>query len=303
MASWQMRAVAAYLRLTARPRMATAERAARRIAAPKAEPQRPRRLRERHEVTEVVISGFRCISVRPRRLTRHPGPTAPGAGRAVVYVHGGSYINPITTQHWSFITALADAGCRVEVPLYGRAPHHTVAEAVPFVTAVYERLLRTCPASMIGIAGDSAGGGLALAATQAMRDRLPLPAKLVLIAPWLDVTMSNPAIAEAAGSDPWLSPVGLVEAGRAWLGGRDGRDPWASPLFGSFQGLPPMEAVVGTRDLFRPDVLLLRERCEAAGVPCRVDVVEGAVHVYPLTPTPEGHEAASALVTSLTATA
>jgi monoterpene epsilon-lactone hydrolase len=300
MSSWQMKGLGLFVALAYKRRMSTRARALKVIAAPKGIAVPPRSLLQRHLVREEKVGDFTVHVVEPRS-GRGPSATRAAGVKTVVYLHGGAYISEIVPAHWAFVSDLVDAGCRVVVPGYGLAPDHHVDEAVTFVTAVYEKLLETVPAATIAFAGDSAGAGLALGVVQSVVGNLPVPSGLVLISPWLDVTMENPEITALESRDPWLSRVGLVEAGKAWLGGAHGRDPRASPIYGTLAGLPPMEVVVGTRDLFLPDTELLARRCSEAGVPCVLEVVEGAVHVYPLTPTPEGRATARRLVASLAA--
>lgn len=290
MASLQMRAVRVALRLTRKRQMATAERARKRIAAPKGPSGPPARLRKRHDVSTRHVEGFPCHTVAPRGRR---------AERAAVYLHGGAYISEISPQHWALISRLADAGVRVEVPSYGLAPQHTYREAYPFLTAVHRELMADVDASAITLAGDSAGGGLALGFAQTLLGTdLPQPRRLVLMSPWLDLTLSNPDLAAVA--DPWLSRVGLTEAARVWAGGDDQTDPRLSPLNGPLAGLAPVDVYVGTRELCHPDVLLLQERAATAGAELQVTVCEGAVHVYPLVPAPEGRAAAREIVASMT---
>jgi epsilon-lactone hydrolase len=285
--SLQMRAVAAYLRLTSKPQMATPERTRRLMARPKGPSGPPRRLAARHAVSSREVGGFPCHTVAPRA----------GAAGAVVYLHGGAYISEMTRQHWALVSRLADAGVRVEVPSYGLAPEHTHREAYPFLTAVYEQLLADVDASAVTLAGDSAGGGLALGLAQTLGAAgLPQPRRLVLISPWLDLTLGNPGIRAVEARDPWLTPAGVVEAGRAWAGGDDPRDPRLSPVNGPLAGLPAIDVHIGTRDVLLPDVRRLQERAAAEGAHLRVSVCPGAVHIYPLTPTPEGRAAAAAIV-------
>ena len=284
-----MRAVSLILRLAYKPRMATAGKARRRMAEPKGSAEPPAALRRRHEVRSREVEGFCVHTVAPRDRT---------AERAAVYLHGGSYTGEIAPQHWALVSRLAAAGVRVEVPIYGLAPQHTYREAYPFVTAVYRDLLTELSASAVTLAGDSAGGGLALGLAQTLDGAgLPQPRRLVLLSPWLDLTISNPDIARVA--DPWLSPAGLVEAGRAWAGGDDPTDPRLSPLNGPLTGLAPMHVYVGTREIVHPDALLLQERARADGAPLELTVCEGAVHVYPLVPAPEGRAAARAIVAEI----
>ncbi|WP_245160255.1 alpha/beta hydrolase, partial [Blastococcus sp. CT_GayMR20] len=90
----------------------------------------PKKLTTRHDVTCRAVGGFPVWTVRPWT----------GSGRAAVYLHGGAYISGIAPQHWALIGRLADAGVRVEVPLYGLAPQHTYRDANPFVHEVYRQL-------------------------------------------------------------------------------------------------------------------------------------------------------------------
>lgn len=288
MASLQMRVIRGVLRLTRKPRTATVERARTRIAAPKGSNEPPAALRSRHDVRTRSVQGFPCTTVAPRDG---------GTGRAVVYLHGGSYTGEIAPQHWALASKLADAGVRVEVPLYGLAPQHTYREAYPFVTKVYRDLLAEVDASAVTVAGDSAGGGLALGFAQTLSaEGLPQPRKLVLLSPWLDLTLSHPDLPALEPRDPWLNIDGTVEAGKVWAGGDDPTQPRLSPINGTLAGLAPMDVYVGTRELCLPDVLLLQERAAAAGAELRATVCPGAVHVYPLVPAPEGRAEARRIV-------
>ena len=224
-------------------------------------------------------------------------PRGRSAQRAAVYLHGGAYIAPISPQHWALAGALADAGVRVEVPLYGLAPQHAYREAYPFVSAVYRELLAEVDAAAVTLAGDSAGGGLALGLARTLADAgLPQPRRLVLHAPWLDLTLGHPGLPAAEARDPWLSTAGLHEAGRARAGGDDPTGPRLSPGNGPLAGLAPVHVYVGTRELCLPDALQLRDRGAAEGARVELTVCEGAVHLYPLVPAPEGRAAAAAIV-------
>ncbi|MGY1738140.1 alpha/beta hydrolase fold domain-containing protein [Geodermatophilus sp. SYSU D00684] len=273
--SLAMRAVAGYLRLTAKPRMATAERARQRMADPGAPARLPDALRRRHEVATRLVESREVHTVAPR---------GGGSGRVAVYLHGGAYVAGMAPQHWALVGRLADAGVRVVVPDYGLAPRCTYRDAYRLLDAVYRGL-----GDDVVLAGDSAGGGLALGFAQTLLGTgLPQPRRLALIAPWLDLALTGPGVADAEARDPWLSSAGLAETGRAWAGGDDPADPRLSPVHGPLAGLPPVRVWIGTRDLLHPDVVRLRDRAAAAGAQVDVTVRPGAVHVYPLTPTPEG---------------
>ena len=287
MASWQMHAVALVLRTTRRRPWTTAERGRRKLAAPKREASPPRGLARRHDVSSRTVEGFPCWTVRPRG----------SATVAAVYLHGGAYLAGISPQHWTLIGRLADAGVHVEVPLYGLAPQHTYREAYPFVHAVYRELVREEPPGGVVLVGDSAGGGLALGLAQdLLADGERRPDRLVLLSPWLDLTLGHPLIPVYERYDPWLARPGLVEAGLAWAGGDDPTAPRLSPGNGPLAGLPPMSVFIGTREIAFPDAADLAEAASAAGVDVDLMVADGAVHVYPLVPTPEGAAGTRAVV-------
>jgi acetyl esterase/lipase len=292
MASVPMRVLSVWLRVCMKPRVATAERARARMAKPKDNPEPPASLRRRHQVSVRTVGGFPCYTVTPRSVTT--------PARALVYLHGGAYVSEITRAHWRFISRLADAGCQAEVPIYGLAPQHTYRDAFPAITAVHQALLDRFDPQAVAWAGDSAGGGLALAVAQTLPDAgLAMPARLILLSPWLDITMSNPGIAEIAPQDPWLSPAGLMECGRAWAGGDDPHDPRLSPINGPVDGLPLLDLFAGTAEIFRPDIRLLAQRATDAGIPVRLTEAGGAFHVYPLAPVPEARIAIDSIVHAL----
>lgn len=289
--SWQMRAVGLVLGLTRGRSYATEEAGHARLAEPKRETPPPAGLRKRHHVSSRQVAGFPVWTVEP---------SAP-RGRAAVYLHGGAYMSGIARQHWGLIGALADAGVRVDVPLYGLAPQHTHREAYPFVREVYARLADRSPRG-VALVGDSSGGGLALGLAQELNDSdLPSPSRLVLLAPWLDLTLSHPDLDRLERVDPWLSRPGLRPAARAWAGDEDPTSPRLSPRNGRLAGLPPLHVFVGTRDLCLADTLDLVDAAGEAAVPVDLTVVEGALHVYPLLPVPEGAEGTRAVVAAVTA--
>ncbi|MDP9027680.1 MAG: alpha/beta hydrolase, partial [Actinomycetota bacterium] len=154
------------------------------------------------------------------------------------------------------------------------------------------------------LGGDSAGGQIALSAAQLLRDgvsghdRVTLP-RTILIAPALDLSFSNPQIEVVQSTDPWLGKPGSQVYIEHWRGELPVTDPLVSPLFGSLAGLGPVTMFSGTRDILNPDARLLVEQARAAGL--ELDYHEGAglVHVYPLTPTPEGRAARALLVQQL----
>jgi len=229
----------------------------------------------------------------PARWITFPGPDA---GRVLLYLHGGGYQLGSFRSHGELAARLGRAsGRRVVLPEYRLAPEHPFPAAVDDVLAVW-RWLRGwagLAAGAVAVAGDSAGGGLALALMTTLRDSgQDLPAAAVLMSPWTDLSSSGASITEREGEDPILTPDEIREFAATYLAGADPRSPLASPLFARLDGLPPLLIQVGTAELLLSDSEELAKSASAAGVDVTVALCEGAPHGYPaMLGTPEAAEA------------
>ncbi|GAA4608590.1 alpha/beta hydrolase [Actinoplanes octamycinicus] len=280
-----MRGVGLFTRLAYRRKFATEAAGRRILAKPKGPSAPPARLTKRFRVTSSREHGF---DVHVVRAGAAPSPTV------VIYLHGGAYVSEIVGEHWSLIGEIAArTGCDVHVPIYGLAPAHDGLEALDFVSKVVAGVIaggRRCY-----LAGDSAGGGLALAVTQAVGE----VSGLTLLAPWLDLAMDNPEIDAIQPFDPWLVRPGLHPMAAAWANGLDLKDPRISPLHGDLSALPPVQLLVGTRDITLADCRALRSAMPP-GVALTYHEEPGALHVYPLLPVPEARAGRHAIVTHIT---
>lgn len=288
MSSWQMKGVAAFIRLAYHRRYATEAAGRALLAKSKGTSAPPRGIRRRCVVVRRQVNGRDVYVVRARRAT---GPSE----HSVVYLHGGAYTSEIVKEHWALVAYLAErAGFDVHVPIYGLAPRHQALAALGLATEVIAEL--TAAGGRCYLAGDSAGGGLALLAAQAYAGDPGRPvAGLTTIAPWLDLTMSNPGIPAVERVDPWLTRAGLHPIAASWAGGVPLTDPRLSPLYGRLDDLPPLQILVGTRDITLPDCRALRDRV-GPGTPVTYHEEPGAIHVYPLLPVPEAKPGRTAIV-------
>ncbi|MGU3646526.1 alpha/beta hydrolase fold domain-containing protein [Microbacterium sp. C23T] len=218
----------------------------------------------------------------------------------MLYFHGGAYVEEITATHWLFIEQLVHrTGARVIVPIYPLAPLSTAARTVPRLVDLFALLADAGGSRGLVVMGDSAGGGLALAVAQQLRDRhFRLPDRLILISPWLDVEMSHARAREIEPRDPMLAIPGLRDAGMAYAGELQHTDPLVSPLYGDLEGLPPVMCFTGTADLLNPDAVRLAEKLNDPAM-INLEVSAGEFHVYPLLPTPAGARARTRIFRAL----
>ena len=222
------------------------------------------------------------------------------AGRAVLYLHGGGYNAGSPTSHRELARRLSAAtGARVLVLDYRLAPEHPYPAAVEDATAAYRWLLaQGIDSAKTAVGGDSAGGGLTVAAMVALRDAGdPLPAAGVCISPWVDLEMSGESMRTRAKWDLMVGREGLLDSAAAYLAGGDARTPLVSPLYADLRSLPPLLIQVGTSETLYDDSTRLDERARAAGVDAKLQVWDQMVHAWHLFAPilPEGQQAIEAI--------
>ena len=224
----------------------------------------------------------------------------------LLYIHGGGYLNPPLKYHWKLINTLASqADCAVIMPIYLKASNYTATQSYEAMTSFYKDLATRDGIERIVIAGDSSGGGMALVLSQLMRDNCPgilQPDDLILIAPWMDVSMDNEHICEYEPVDPMLDIYGAKKIGEMWAGELDIHDPLVSPIYGTFENLGDITIFIGTRDMLCPDCLDFSGLLKEKGIEHTLVVKEGLDHPYPLFPIPEAKEAQKLMVEILTKT-
>ncbi|MFF7333996.1 alpha/beta hydrolase fold domain-containing protein [Streptomyces sp. NPDC008150] len=233
----------------------------------------PGALLERWTPTRTTVAGNPVVRLTPRGAAN---------GRHLVYTHGGAYVHPLIRPHWHIIDRMArGTGVTVTVPLYRVAPEGDVDAGYAFLTEVYDGLVREAGARSVTLAGDSAGGGLALGLAVDLRDRgAPGPRQVVLFSPWVDLTMTHPAVPALERLDPMLRAELLVAAGALWGAGHDPLDPRLSPARADLDGLPPVHLFQGGRDVFAADVCDLAARLERAGNGGTFSLEPDGFHVY-----------------------
>ncbi|MEZ4608189.1 MAG: alpha/beta hydrolase [Deinococcales bacterium] len=207
-------------------------------------------------------------------------------GRVVLYFHGGGYVMGSKNTHRGLAGRIARAAqARVLLPDYRLAPENPFPAAVEDATTCWRWLLSKgyAPEHM-AIAGDSAGGGLALATLLALKVAGdPQPACAIGLSPWTDLEGKGSTAQPGKVDDPMITLEGLRANGRQYAAA-DLRNPLASPLHGDLEGLPPLLLQVGTREILLSDSIRFAEKAQAAGVDVTLEIEEGLIHVWQMFP-------------------
>lgn len=243
-------------------------------------------------------------SVRREAAAIEPIPAEwflpPRPAGTMLYLHGGGYHFGSIRLYRELAARLALAcGARVLLPEYRLAPEHPFPAAVDDALLVYRRLLADGHApGRIVVAGDSAGGGLSLALALALRDAdEPLPAALVCLSPWTDLTCTGETMTTCADLDAMLPADVVRHFAASYAAGQDVHNPLISPLHGDLAGLPPLLVQVGTDEVLLSDSLRLAEKARAAGATLQLDVWPEMWHVWHLfaSAVPEARQAIDAI--------
>ena len=236
-------------------------------------------------------------------LAERIGAKGAGSHRWILYTHGGGWAQGITDSHRSFVAQLSQTtGACGLIPEYRLTPEHPFPAGLNDCVAAYRWLLNQgVAASQIVIAGESAGGNLALATALALRESGDaLPAAVIALSPATDMAMTGETFRSKAFVDPILG-LGLAQDAFALYtnhGATDPRNPLVSPLYADMHGLPPTLLQVGTQEVLLSDSTRMAERLRAAGVETKLEVWPGMFHAFSAGSTylPEGRLAAKHIV-------
>ncbi|MCB0876590.1 MAG: alpha/beta hydrolase [Solirubrobacterales bacterium] len=236
---------------------------------------------ERSEIWIGEMPMLRLRKADPAAL----GPVDPSGRDAILYVHGGAFEIGGGDMYAGFASRLAVAtGADVYLPDYRLAPEHAQPAPTDDVFAAYRAVLELGhDPRRTAIVGDSAGGGLSVSTVRSVREMgLPTPAALVLISPWLDLSLSGASVGLVGRRDPMLKREALAAAARNHAGGLHLDDPRISPLFAELRTLPPTLVQVGTDEILLDDSTRFADRAYAAGVEVELQRFAGMFHDFQL---------------------
>lgn len=208
-----------------------------------------------------------------------------------IYLHGAGYVRQPRKQHWKFVTKLAKkSGITVVFPIYPKAPNHTYEESYSKITKLYLDLRDRF--EKVVLMGDSSGGGLALGlAEDFIKKDIKQPDQLILISPWVDITLENTQIVKYEKTDPIVCVSNDRIWGKSWAGGKNLKNYKVSPIYGNMLGLKSVTLFVGTREALYPDIKILEEILKDSKAKVKTFIGKGLNHVYPIFPIPEAKKA------------
>lgn len=216
----------------------------------------------------------------------------------ILYLHGGAYVQCFNKFHWQFLASLVKtAGCTITTPDYPLAPQHTHRESFEMATALCKQLLSTVSADNLILMGDSSGGGFALALAQKLTvEQIAEPSQIILLSPWLDITLTNPEISEMAENDPFLEVESLRKAGSLYAGDADAEHHLLSPINGPLEGLGKISLFIGSKEILLADARKLKAIAEANGIKINYWEYEDMVHAWMFLNLPESKRARQQII-------
>ena len=211
-------------------------------------------------------------------------PEVAAANRVVLYIHGGAFVNGSCKASRTFCASFAhECACTVFLPEYRRAPEYPFPAGLEDIFIVYRGMLKKygfSPESIV-IAGDEAGANIAVALVHYLKQKkLPQPAALVLISPWLDVSCSNEEIHRLQKYDKFLLKEAILAAAGRYTTTDNFQNPLVSPLYGSFADFPPVFIQCGGKEILLADAKALAQKIEAIEGSIQLDVWPEMWHFF-----------------------
>ncbi len=225
-------------------------------------------------------------------------PKAKKSNIQILYLHGGAYVQNFVKQHWKFLSLLVEqTHCTITAPDYPLAPKHTYRDAFEMVIPLYKEIILGADSAHTILMGDSAGGGFALALAQRMKsDDVAQPTKIILLSPWLDITLKNPEIEKIDLIDPFLGVAGLRKAGLSYAGNSDPENFMLSPIYGPLEQIAGISIFIGSRDLLVADARKLNMLAMEKNISINYREYKDMVHVWMFLNFPESKEARKEIV-------
>ena len=253
-------------------------------------PEPPSKISQICVVHKFQINGRNVFTLKPKNRN--------STGKHILYLHGGAYVQRFNKFHWEFLAELVKrANCTISAPDYPLAPAATYKESFEMVGELYRLLLSFENPGDLIILGDSAGGGFALALVQKLRnEKVNQPGQIILLSPWLDITLTNPDIKDIDPHDPFLGKESLRQAGKLYAGNTNPDYYLLSPINGSLEGLGKISVFVGSNEIFVADARKLKLLAKAKGVELNYYEYANMVHAWMFLNFPESKRARQQII-------
>jgi monoterpene epsilon-lactone hydrolase len=252
-------------------------------------PEPPSAISRTCEVSKFQINGRNVFTLKPKnkKPVKH-----------ILYLHGGAYVQRFVRFHWKFLAELVNKGnCSVTAPDYPLAPEYTYKDSFEMALILYQQLLATTRSEDMIIMGDSSGGGFALALAQKIREeQLDQPGFILLLSPWLDITLTNPCIPDMESADPFLEKHSLQRAGKLYAGDTNPDHYLLSPINGSLEGLGNITVFAGSKEILVADTRKLYSLAESKGIAVNYYEYPDMVHAWMFLNFPESLKAKEQII-------
>jgi acetyl esterase/lipase len=253
-------------------------------------PEPPASISKSCFVHKFQINGRNVFTLKPKNKT--------SIGKHILYLHGGAYVQRFNKFHWEFLAELVKrTNCTITAPDYPLAPASTYKQSFEMVSEVYRQLLLMEQPEDLVFLGDSAGGGLALAFAQKLRnEKINQPGQIILLCPWLDITLTNPDIKDIDQKDPFLGKESLQLAGKLYAGNTNPDHYLLSPINGALNDLGKISVFAGSNEILVADTRKLKSLAKSKGVEINYYEYENMVHAWMFLNFPESKRAKQQII-------
>lgn len=244
-----------------------------------------------------ILKKFNKEQINGKDIYTFNGSLKENSGRVLLYVHGGNFVERANNFQISFAKEIANqTNSTLIFPLYELLPSGNYKKLYNFLDLVYSEILLSNPKEIIFI-GDSAGGGAVLSFAMQLRNLKCLqPSNIILLSPWLDLSMSNPKLYDDAKNDKMNDVDGIRYEGKIWAANDDVYDPLISPMYGTFDNLGRISLVFGGKGILSSECKRFDNMLCDAGINHDVLLYEKEGHDFAAYPTKEGKMAIKQIV-------
>ena len=233
-----------------------------------------------YDIVESEVMGRNCYTINSSKNSE----------THIMFFHGGAYTSQASVWHWRTLSKIIKkVDCTITFVDYPLAPEYTCTQTIKMVTSAYKHFFHKDENKNIVLLGDSSGAGLALALAQIIKveNILPKPNKIVLLSPWLDVSMTYDIPKSLDESDLILSRSKLKTDGQQYAGTMDVRDPRCSPFYGDSKDVGEISIFIGTKDILHPDSLRFKQKAEKLDYDLSFYEYQGMQHGFIIFPIDE----------------